>query len=240
MSARHCFTSTTPPPRRARIARTAAVLLTAAACVAIVGCASRGTVKKTIFNSTSEIDRIAALAEDPKPEIHSAAWSAAPVTAKSIREGQPIEYTDVSVSDVLQIAMQNSQVLRDLGGTLLRTPDAVRTRYAPGLQQTDPRFGPAAALSAFDAQWRSSANFSHNDRIYNNSFFAGGVNSFLQDYHDYKTELSKRTAIGSQMILRGASDMDQNNAPGNIFPSAWNTFVEAEVRQPLVPVQHWH
>lgn len=208
--------------------------MTAAACVAIVGCASRGTVKKTVFNSTSEIDRISALADNPIPEIHSAAWSAPPVTAKTIREGQPIEYMDVSVGDVLQIAMQNSQVLRDLGGTLLRTPEAVRSRYALGLQQTDPRFGPAAALSAFDAQFRSSANFSHNNRIYNNSFFAGGINAFMQDYHDYKAELSKRTAIGSQIVLRSASDMDQNNAPGNIFPSAWNTIVEAEVRQPLL------
>jgi len=234
MSASNVFTHTGQRPCRAGIARAAALLITAVVSALIVGCASRGTLKKTVGNDTREIDHLTALADDPKPEIHPAAYATPPVTAKMLREGQEIEYRDVELSDVLQIAMENSEVLRDLGGTLLRTPEAVRTRYAPGMQQTDPRFGPGAALSAFDAQLRTSANFNRNNRIYNNNFFAGGVNAFLQDYHDYKVELSKRSAIGSQMIFRSITDSDQNNAPKNIFGGAWNTYLEGEVRQPLL------
>lgn len=215
------------------LARTLAVLITSVACLAIMGCAQRGTLRTTVGNDTREVDRLTELADNPIPEIHPSVWSTAPVTAKTLREDKPIEYRDLGLNEVLKIAMENSEVLRDLGGTLLRTPDAVRTRYAAGLQQTDPRFGTAAALSAFDAQLRASANFSRNDRIYNNSFFAGGVNSYLQDLHEYKTELSKKSAIGSTMILRGISDSDQNNAPGNVFPGAWNSYFETEVRQPI-------
>lgn len=233
MSGRTTIDDRTPMPRDFGLARAVAVLLTSVMCLAIVGCAQSGTLRKTVGNDTREIDRIATLADDPQPEIHSTIWATAPITAKTLREDKPIDYRDVGLNEVLKIAMENSEVLRDLGGTLLRTPDVVRSRYATGLQQTDPRFGPGAALSAFDAQLRGSATFNRNDRIYNNSFFAGGVNSYLQDYHEYKTELSKKSAIGSTMTLRGVSDSDQNNAPGNIFNGAWNSYLETEVRQPL-------
>lgn len=233
MSIKAPIDQTRPTSSYVALARSLAVILTAVSCLAIVGCAQRGTLRKTVGNDTHEIDHIAALADDPQPEIHSTVWSTAPVTAKTLREDKPIEYRDLGLNEVLKIAMENSEVLRDLGGTLLRTPDIVRSRYALGLQQTDPRFGTAAALSAFDAQLRGSATFNRNDRIYNNSFFAGGVNSYLQDYHEYKTELSKKSAIGSTMTVRGISDSDQNNAPGNIFPGAWNSYIETEVRQPI-------
>lgn len=233
MSINAPFDRTRPTSSHVALARTIAVLLTSVACLAIMGCAQRGTLRTTVGNDTQEIDRLTELADNPQPEVHPSVWATAPVTAKTLREDKPIEYRDLGLNEVLTIAMENSEVLRDLGGTLLRTPDIVRTRYATGLQQTDPRFGTAAALSAFDAQLRASANFNRNDRIYNNSFFAGGLNSSLQDYHEYKTELSKKSAIGSTMTLRGISDSDQNNAPGNVFPGAWNSYIETEVRQPI-------
>ena len=43
---------------RAGIARAATLLITAVACALIVGCASRGTLKKTVGNDTREIDRL--------------------------------------------------------------------------------------------------------------------------------------------------------------------------------------
>jgi outer membrane protein TolC len=221
-------------PRRFRT-RVAAMLLMCSSIIGgAIGCRSYDTYRTTVGNDTSEIDRITAQAENPIPDIHESVYTTAPVTSKSLRDGDPIEYRDVTIAEVLQIALENSNVLREMGGTILRTPETVRTRYTPALQQTDPRFGTHAALSAFDAQFKSSAMFNRNDRIFNNSFFAGGVNSYLQDLHEYKAELSKRTATGSLLIFRTISDMDQNNAPGNLFPSAWNFYTEAEARQPLL------
>ncbi len=68
---------------------------------------------------------------------------------------------------------------------------------------------------------------------FNNSFFAGGTNTFQQDLNDYTVELSKRTATGSRLALRSVTNYDANNAPSNTYRSAWDSFVEGEVRQPL-------
>lgn len=222
------------PAGRFSARRAVALLLLSSMVSAFVGCASYDTYSRTVGNNTDEIDSITAEAENPIPEVHPAAYSAAPITSKSLREGQEIQYRDVTVGEVLQIALENSEVLRELGGTILRTPEAMRSRYTAGLQQTDPRFGTHAALSAFDAQFKGSGSFQGNDRIYNNSFFAGGINSYKQDLHEYKAELSKRAATGALLIFRNVSDMDQNNAPGNLFISAWNYYAETEVRQPLL------
>lgn len=223
-----------PTPCRFAARRAVALLMLSAVLSGFVGCASYDTYMRTAGNDTDEIDAITAEAENPVPEIHPAAYSSAPITSKSLRDGQEIQYRDVTIGEVLEIALENSEVLRELGGTILRTPETIRTRYTAGLQQTDPRFGTHAALSAFDAQFKGSASFQKNDRIFNNSFFAGGINSYLQDLHEYKAELSKRAATGGLMIFRNVSDMDDNNAPGNLFPSAWNYYMEAEARQPLL------
>lgn len=186
-----------PTPSRFAVRRAAALLILSVAMSGFVGCASYETYTKTVGNDTCEIDSLTAEAENPVPEIYQAAYSSAPITSKSLRDGQEIQYRDVTVGEVLQIALENSEVLRELGGTLLRTPETIRTRYATGLQQTDPRFGTHAALSAFDAQFKGAATFQKNDRIYNNSFFAGGVNAYDQDLHEYRAELSKRAATGA-------------------------------------------
>lgn len=234
MSARQFFMRSEHTPSRFRAWRAAVLLTLSVVLAGAVGCSTYDTLQTTVGNNTDEIDSITAEAENPVPDIYPAAYSSAPITAKTLRENSEIQYRDVSVGEVLQIALENSEVLRELGGTILRTPDGMRTKYTPGLQQTDPRFGTHAALSAFDAQFKGSANFNENDRIYNNSFFAGGVNTFLQDLHEYKAELSKRTASGSLLIFRNVSDYDGNNAPGNLFPTAWNYYTEGEVRQPLL------
>ena len=221
-------------PRRFAVRRAAALLILSATLSGFLGCASYETYKKTVGNDTSEIDAITAEAENPIPEVYQAAYSTAPITSKSLRDGQEIQYRDVSVGEILQIALENSEVLRELGGTILRTPEAIRTRYTAGLQQTDPRFGTHAALSAFDAQFTASAMINNNDRIYNNPFFSGGVNSYLQNLDEYKAELSKRTATGALLVFRNVSESDLNNAPGNSFPGAWSYYAEGEARQPLL------
>ena len=205
-------------------------LVLVAGCL-VVGC-TRNACLKTIHNDTSEIEVIEAAVETPALEI--TVQSEPPLTTDSIRTLDDYSYREMRLADVMSIALQNSSVLRELGGTLLRTPEQVRTRYLMRLENSNPRFSREAALSAFDAQFTASAAFQNNDRIYNNSFFAGGTNAFLQDLHDYKAELSKVTASGSRIALRGVADYDSNNAPGNTFNSAWNSYVDAEIRHPLL------
>ena len=104
----------------------------------------------------------------------------------------------------------------------------------PAVVETDPRFGIDAALSAFDAQLSASVFGEKNDRALNNEFFGGGTRLLDQDLIVAQTQIAKKAATGSQFAFRHYTDYDSNNAPGNIFPSAWNTNFETEVRQPLL------
>jgi outer membrane protein TolC len=143
-------------------------------------------------------------------------------------------YRDLTLEEAMHLALENSRVLRDLGGILLRSPETTPTVHGPALQETDPRFGVDAALSEFDAVFSAQAVGGKNDRPLNN---AGGPNSpedFTQDVTLIEGEIQKRAATGSIFSLRHIIDYDANLTPTNRFPTIWNTNVEGEFRQPLL------
>jgi outer membrane protein TolC len=144
------------------------------------------------------------------------------------------EYWNLTLQEAVQVALAESKVIRDLGGAVLRTPANVETHWDPAVIETDPRFGIDAALSAFDAQLTTSVFGEKNDRALNNEFFGGGTRILVQDTAVVQAQIAKRSAIGSQFALRHYIDYDANNAPSNLFPSAYNTRVEAEMRHPLL------
>jgi outer membrane protein TolC len=159
-------------------------------------------------------------------------WAAVqPLTLTSPGEQN---YWNVTLEETVQIALAESKVIRDLGGAVLRTPANVETHWDPAAVETDPRFGIDAALSAFDAQLTTSVFGEKNDRALNNEFFGGGTRILVQDTAVVQAQIAKRSAIGSQFALRHYIDYDSNNAPSNLFSSAYNTNVEAEMRHPLL------
>ena len=234
-----CKTNQTIRSRRSTRARLLVtwqlVLSVVLAPVMLTGCAaSHRQWEKTVGNETCEIDCIAQQIDNPSPHVfQQVSMTSEPVTALSVAESD-IMYVDRTLDEVLQQAMEHSTVLRDIGGVVLRFPNTVRTQYATQLFETDPQRGMEAALSAFDAQLAASSTFNNNNRIYNNSFFAGGASAFSQDLHDYQVEVSKRTATGSSLAVRGVSIYDGNNAPANTFTTAWDSWLEGEIRQPLL------
>jgi outer membrane protein TolC len=147
---------------------------------------------------------------------------------------EPPEYQDISLEEVIRIALCNSRVLRDLGGAVVRAPATQRTAWDTAITETDPQFGTEAALSAFDAEFTTSLFSEQNNRALNNEFFGGGTRILDQDASVFQAQISKRAATGSEFAIRHNIDYDANNAPGNVFPSAWNANVEAEIRQPLL------
>lgn len=157
--------------------------------------------------------------------------TAPPIT---IADESEIDFEFVSLQEVVHTALQNSRVLRDLGGTVLRSPDSVDTTYDVALQELHPRFGVAAALSEFDASFAASAFVDKNDRLLNNQFFGGGTRSLKQDFSTIESQLTKRAATGTELTLRNHTEYDSNNAPGNQFYSAWTNWLDAEVRHPLL------
>jgi hypothetical protein len=154
---------------------------------------------------------------------------------RSIRAGHlSEEMWDLTLEEALQIAVSRSTVMRDLGGTVVRSPANSRTILEPAIEETDPRQGVYAALSAFDAAYASSLVAEKNDRVLNNLFTAGGTRLFQQDLILYNQQITKRSAAGSEFALRQNIEYDANNAFANLFPSAWNTNIEAAFRQPLL------
>ena len=152
----------------------------------------------------------------------------------SLGEKVQPEFVDIELDEVIYLAMSNSRVLRGLGGTVVRAPEATETQFDPAIQETDPRFGVEAALSNFDAEFSSEVFFDKNDRQLNNLFFGGGIRQFSQDLMNWDTEISKLAVTGSEFVIRHHIDYDANDAPANAFPSAFYAWIEGEIRHPLL------
>jgi hypothetical protein len=152
---------------------------------------------------------------------------------RTIRDAE-VEYRDMDLQEAIRLALTHSKVLHDLGGTVLRSPDLVQTPYEPAIQETDPRFGVDAALSAFDAEFASSLFFEKTDRRFNNRFL-GDLGFFKQDLDVFEAQFQKRAATGSQFALRKRVEFDKNNNIGNEFPQgSWTAILEGEARHPLL------
>lgn len=149
-------------------------------------------------------------------------------------EAHPTEFWDIPLEDVLRMALQESEVIRESGGLVLRAPETMRSIQDPAIRETDPQLGILAALSAYDPQFLSSLVMEKNDRAFNNVFSGGGSRDFNQDFSSFEAELSKVTPTGSEFILRNLTEYDSNTSPGNEFLHSWNTQFEAEVRQRLL------
>jgi len=140
---------------------------------------------------------------------------------------------EMQLQDCIYFALANSKVMRDLGGALLRSPETAIANVNPAMAYTDPRTGEEAALSEFDAQFIAGLNFEKNDRQYNNSFL-GSNGRFQQDLNYYQYGLRKKSATGAEFNFRHITGYDGNNQLSNTFGSSWDTYLEAEVRQPLL------
>jgi len=217
-----------------RLGKRVVALFTAAA-VGMSGCGLSKQQKMTIEerDDTSVYDSTSLALEQPAVESEDPFGVTATAPPITIRDDEPPEYLELHLEEVVQVALQNSRVLRDLGGQVLRAPSNAHTIHDPSLTETDARFGVEAALSQFDTNLTSSGYFQKNNRALNNVFFGGGTRLLQQDADVYQTALTKKTAIGSTLSLTSNTSYDSNNAPGNEFFSSWNQNIEAQVRQPL-------
>ena len=214
------------------------ILLVAATCLfqaMAVGCRSRSCNEFKASCSEDCYQAIATQIEYPQVQqccSTSNDWAAIePLTLTSSTDP---EYWDLPLEEVVKLALSQSQVLRDLGGAILQSPSTVATYWDPALQETDAQFGIDAALSAFDAQFSTSLFGEKNDKAVNNEFFGGGTRVLQQDALVLQSQLTKRAVTGSEFTFRHNVEYDANNAPSNLFPSAWNANFETEFRHPLM------
>ncbi len=144
-----------------------------------------------------------------------------------------VNYRTITLEQCVMDALQNSEVFRELGGTIVNQSSSVRTALDPALQYTNPLAGEDAALSAFDTNLASSLFFENISRPFNNRF-SGDQGLFEQDLLTSQFELSKVAATGTQFTSRTSFNYDANNQTGNRFGSAWEAIVDAGFRHPLM------
>ena len=183
---------------------------------------------------TSHYQHLAKQIEFPDHPTPSDDMLAATPAPLSLATAESQDYLGLSLEETMHLALANSPVLRDLGGTILRTPDGLRTKNDPSIVESDPRYGIEGALSAFDAAFTSNFSFEKNDRALNNVFFGGGTRLLRQDFATWQTQVSKTAATGTQYAFKNYTQYDANNAPGNFVGSAFTTWYDLEARHPLL------
>ena len=144
-------------------------------------------------------------------------------------------FVRIGLEECIAHALQNSEVIRELGGTVLQSPASVQSANDPALAYTNPAFGEEAALSEFDATFSNQFLFQNNDRAFNSSFI-GDQGILSQDTATNITSLSKRSATGATFQLNHQLVFDRNNTPANRFANnaSYDSFLTAEFRQPLL------
>lgn len=210
------------------------VVLPLAICALGYGCAVRESEVTFTPPHLAHFQEFAKEIEYPDVQSITTDDVAATPSPITLRDSAPPEFRNLTLQEAIEIALTNAQVLRDLQGLVLLSPNNSRTIQDPAIQETDPVFGVEAALSEFDATFAAAAYFEKNDRALNNQFFGGGTRMLQQDLHLYRAELTKKTASGADFTLRHNVEYDFNNSPGNDKPNRpWDVNLEAEFRQPL-------
>lgn len=163
---------------------------------------------------------------------------------RTLTGAAPENYWDLSLEEVIQIALANSSVFRDLGGAVLRAPDLVETPLDPSIQTTDPQHGVDAALSQFDPTFSGNLLIDNNDRFLNHQIINASDpatrGQFKQDLGGLNLQLAKTTGIGTIFSVGHHIGYDRSNDPLNFFRTdlrmadAWDTWIDLQVKQPLL------
>ena len=146
---------------------------------------------------------------------------------------------EMTLQQAIQLAVQQSPVLRNIGGTIVSTTQGAQTIYDPSLAAANPLSGTEAALAAFDAQLSQQLFWTKTDQPVNiqaaNPAFAGFFATTREGTGGtYIGDLSKQTAQGARFALRHQVEYNWSNNPQRLFPSDFVGWIEAEWRQPMM------
>tara|TARA_R110002049_G_scaffold285698_2_gene466810 strand:- start:18234 stop:20246 length:2013 start_codon:yes stop_codon:yes gene_type:complete len=188
------------------------------------------------FGMRIEYPEVAECAATPASAAASAA--AAPL---ALEDPANLPAREMSLEEAINLAVSQSPILRNIGGTVVSAPAATSSIYDPALASANPALGPEAALSAFDAQYSQQLFWNNIDRPLNRQPFDAGafvIAPFSQSQNaTFSAELSKQSATGASFALRHVVNYARNQDPSvaaQVFPSDFTGWVEAEWRQPFL------
>ena len=150
-------------------------------------------------------------------------------------ETESLQFWDVTVEDVVRIAMANSRVLRDLGGRIVSNPNQIVTSDIPELIRSDASTGVAAALAAFDAQWKGTLNYSKTENGLRNPIVGSNITVIKQERGLGSLGITKVGQAGTRLSVTHGHIYDADNVgvPPSRFGEAFDTFLFTEARHPL-------
>ena len=198
---------------------------------------STGSTDSTDSTSgeTADLASVVETSDAPIPSITvEVPWSSGFPENLDGMNNLPRDAWPLSLDEAIQLAFENTTVLRSLGVQILTNPEGTPSAFDPWIVSSDPRSGADAALANFDANLNADINYANNDDVFNSSVLAGGANQVQQDLVNSSLAWQKFGSTGTQYSVTGQIDYDANTRPSNLFPSVYTTLVEAEVRQPLL------
>lgn len=231
--------------RWTRIKRTAL----SAILVAVTGCATVDRVtglvgpgphdEHTSYHDNHEI----AIEYPDVASLGGPGSAAAASTAQpfALEDPSTIPAFELELAEAVRMAVTQSPVLRNIGGTVVQNPAATQTIYNPGLTASSTNQGVEAALSAFDANYTQQLFWANVDQPQNvdpNSISANFLPLASQRrVASYRSELSKTTTTGASFSLSHQIDYSKTqdfSANQLGFPSSFVGFIQGEYRQPLL------
>ena len=216
----------------------------AAFCVVLNGCQPQQPFYlKNVDNDYLHYKGVATEIEYPDVDTERLADAENALAPFSLQRKDNREIWNLTLEEAMRLALMNNKVMRNISGQvqgppdfITRNPELAPTIYDPAIAESDPRVGPEAALSAFDAQVSASLTWEklftpQNVRPGYAGFFPNIAND---DLGTFQAKLSKIAATGGQFSLAHNVAYDLSNRPSRAWPSDWNVNLAAEVRQPLL------
>jgi outer membrane protein TolC len=146
----------------------------------------------------------------------------------------PTTFWEISLIEVVTLAISDQAVLRTLSGEIVRNPASAVSGFDPAIQRSNANFGVDAALSQFDPVVTGSGSYAKNDDFFNNPSTTANAAEVKQDLTRLSLGVNKVNQYGTLFSLGQNTNHDSNNNPTVFFPHSWDNAIEATVRQPLM------
>lgn len=231
---------------RERAHNTAAFVFSALATFCLVGCYHTQKPLHYIGDAALEHYKdVATKVDYPVLEQESNSLALATSAPRRIRDRSKDEIWDMPLAEAIQVALQNSAIIRERDqflsprNPLYANPEAVTSLYDPAIQESEVRFGNRgveAALADFDAQFAASMLWGRNEQVQNNLFNSGGLppgETLKDETGVFQSRLQKQFADSGSFAITHNWNYSLNNVPTRLFGSVYDGTLRAEYRRPL-------
>ncbi len=181
-----------------------------------------------------DCEELAAKIEYPDVERRGITGNLDSLPPRKLSDGIPTQYWVITLEECIRLGLENSDVLRDLGGRVLDFPNVVPSVFDPSIRMSHPRLGEEAVLGAFDPRWNQAYRYLGGHEAYNNIVAGDGSREVDREIFRMESELTKTAATGAQFAVRSVVEQQYNDLTQNLFSSIWSGNWEASIRQPLL------